>query len=695
MTVPYATMLRTVALIVISCYLLFSLDDLYLDIYYFCHGSRKFRSRLRIKDLDSIPPKLLAVFVAAWKEEDVIRQMLDNAFKTVNYPPDFYHVFVGVYPNDAATQNALKPLLERYRNLHMVVNGHDGPTSKGDNLNNMFRQMAAYEQSVGCRFSMVIIHDSEDIIHPTSLKLFNYLIPGYDAVQIPVLPLQVYPTIGSFFKYITSGTYADELAENHFRVMVAREAMGCFIPSAGTGYAISRETVDRLAEERGEEIFSLANLTEDYEISLFLHRMGLHTHYFFEGVQRVLASDKTAYEYIATREFFPNDFYSAVKQKSRWIYGITFQSLNMRSWWSGDMSRGQRYILLRDWKSKLGNLITLPGYSILAYMIVAFFVGLPALLPYRSVAWYLSLITTALMIERQVMRIIAVKEIYGWRSAVAGCLIPPLLPIRLVWGNIINLAATLRAWRMQLFGFPKSRPRWDKTAHHFLPADVLTRYYRRLGDLLLEKELLTPGTLRECLKESREEGALLGQTLLEKQVISERQLLPAMGELLKSGYINIDDVMINQGLAEHFPENLARQYHLFPILYWKEGMALASRSPVAPEILAWLTKQTGIQDIRIVLSSDEDISRAIGILYSGAAAGAGLARPRMGDLLVGQGLVSESHVLEAMRRQRQLGKRLGEVLVEMGIVNAKQIAGILVEEQLHRSLQEAAAVALL
>ena len=38
---------------------------------------------------------------------------------------------------------------------------------------------------------------------------------------------------------------------------------------------------------------------------------------------------RTVWDYIATRSLFPSTFKAAVRQKARWVYGITMQSASM------------------------------------------------------------------------------------------------------------------------------------------------------------------------------------------------------------------------------------------------------------------------------------------------------------------------------------------------------------------------------
>jgi len=204
------------------------------------------KHRLRMEELDRVPRRLIAILIPAWNEAEVIGAMLENFFRSINYPLALVHVFVGVYPNDAATVEAVQKLSEQYPQVHAVVNPREGPTSKAQNLNQVLDFILRFEREKHLRFGCFIIHDAEDVIHPTSLKLANYLSWKYAVVQLPVFPLQVYPTWRTFFPYLTASTYADEFAENHYRGLLAREASSAVVPSAGTGFVINHSVLDTL-----------------------------------------------------------------------------------------------------------------------------------------------------------------------------------------------------------------------------------------------------------------------------------------------------------------------------------------------------------------------------------------------------------------------------------------------------------------
>ncbi|MBP8717507.1 MAG: phage adsorption protein NrfB [Candidatus Atribacteria bacterium] len=657
--------------IIAFLFIVFSLDDLFWDIYYYGGGRKKVKNRLQMKDLDSVPRRLLAILIPAWNEAEVIGPMIDNLIHSVNYPLSLFHVFIGVYPNDPSTCEEVQILAKKYPNVHAVVNSKPGPTSKGQNLNQLLSSILNLEKEKHLRFASFIVHDAEDVIHPTSFKLANYLSFQYEVVQLPVFPLQPYPTWRTFFKFITSSTYADEFAENHYRGLLAREASGAMVPSAGTGFVFSHSVLDKLGKY---ELFEEGSITEDYKLSYHLAELGIFTHFFLEGVQRILDDGRIITEYIATREIFPNTLHEAVKQKSRWIYGISFQSF---SFWkvikSKNFSFMAKYGLFRDWKAKYGNLLTVPGYVIFAYFILSLLYDVPPVYPKGSLSWGVSVGLTFFMLERQIMRGIALKKVYGWRSAVAGCLVPPLLPLRTIWGNVINFLATLSAWRIALFGFPQTRPRWQKTKHTYLPPEVLFRYQRKLGDLMLEKQIIEPETLAKSLKEAKERGEKIGEFLLKEGIISQEELTQVLGEALKIGHIELDDYLVR---IENITPNMLeifKKYHTVPVVITEKLVILAVGAPLSTEVREEIKKELQVDELSTVLANPSLIKEALERFNEQYVS----SLPRLGEKLLSLGLIQEEQLIEALRAQKFYPKPLGQILLEMGVIGKKDLEKVL------------------
>ena len=373
---------------------------------------------------------MLGIIVAAYNEENVLKQVIQNIILSNQYPKSMYHIFLGVYPNDPATMKVAKELEDQFPNVHKIVHVLKGPSSKADNLNNIIKNIYKFEEENNLEFQALVIHDSEDLIHPYEFKLENYLLEKYPAIQMPVFPLQEMPRLSNIFKNMISGTYADEFAENHYRLLLARTATGAFVPSAGTGFVIRRDILDDFPDG---EVFPVGSLTEDYKLSLQLKQMGYDVYYVLDHVKRLRADGSVAREFISTRSMFPSSYGTAVRQKTRWIYGITIQTFKLKDIFKNkDLNSASKYSLYRDWKAKFGNILLGPGYMIFGYFILSLFFDLPTMYPKYSVSWYLMLFLSIMMIERQVLRFMAVKNVYGRKSALISSFSPPILPFRMV-----------------------------------------------------------------------------------------------------------------------------------------------------------------------------------------------------------------------------------------------------------------------
>jgi hypothetical protein len=209
------------------------IDDLFIDVMYWINR-RKYKKTLPMfSAMDGKPEKPIAIMIGAWREYKVIGRTLTLALNKIKYSN--YRIFVGVYPNDLRTVKVVRDIAKKDKRVILCLNVNDGPTTKADNLNNLYSCLKEYEKIHGL-FEIVLIHDSEDFIHPLSLKLFNYFIAykGYYAIQIPVIPIK--SKFGRFFHR----TYCDAFAELHTKDLIVRQSLGSFVPFAGTGMGFNR-----------------------------------------------------------------------------------------------------------------------------------------------------------------------------------------------------------------------------------------------------------------------------------------------------------------------------------------------------------------------------------------------------------------------------------------------------------------------
>lgn len=531
---------KALMFVVGACFLLSGIDDLVIDaIYVFRSLYRRWvllprHAPLTVEKLREQPEQAIAVMIPAWDESAVIRPMLSNTLRSIEYRN--YVIFVGTYLNDADTQREVDLVAAQDARVKKIVTPHDGPTNKADCLNWIYSGIRQFEHDTGRQFQIFVMQDCEDVIQPLCYKVFNYLIPRRDMIQLPVESLE------TAWHKMTGGHYIDEFAQSHYKDMLVREAIGASLPAAGVGAGFSRRAVVHLASAKGNELFSTDSLTEDYEFGFRLHQAGFSQAFVRvmvpkSGMQRHSLTGRPRpavwKETVCVREFFPDQFKFSVRQKSRWVVGIAMQGWANLGWQG---NAATRYMLLRDRKAIVTNLMNLLGYLLvllvsgvwLIHALVPRAYEFPPLMEKHTLLWNLMLVNALLFVIRILMRGFCTSRLYGVKQ---GLLSFP----RMIWGNFINFLATGRAIRLYIQYLKTGRfIRWDKTAHRYPSQEDLgvepARELRRLGDLLLE-------------------GRHISQEQLDAALTRQRQVQNPLGEILKSmGYVKpeVIDLMLNQ-----------------------------------------------------------------------------------------------------------------------------------------------------
>lgn len=485
--------------------LLNAIDDLIIDFAALCAWFR--RGHPTEEELDAAPPRLMAVFVPLWKEHRVIQQMIDNNVTRLNYRR--VEFFAGAYPNDGLTIAAIREAAKRHTNVHVSIAPHDGPTSKADNLNCIYQRMLAYEQEHHVRFDMVLIHDAEDLIDPDALRWINYYAQEHDMVQIPVLALK------KDVRFLSHAVYCDEFAEFQFKDMPARQLLAGFIPSNGVGTGFSRRALDMIAVRHEGRIFESSCITEDYENGFRVRGLGLPQKFVPIAIRHGRP--------IATREYFPETFWTAVRQRTRWVAGITLQSWEFHSI---NETLRHLYWFWRDRKGLLGNLIT-PFINLLFLIGASTWTRAHAThhaWPLaREMARYYPVYAAGLAVQalQTSIRIACSARIYGWRFACG-------VPLRVIVANAINCVATLQAIRMYGGARIRGEPLpWVKTDHAYPTRTALAPERKRLGEIIGELQWIRPAALEEAVA-ARPAGVRLGEHLVARGLLTEQQLYKAL-----------------------------------------------------------------------------------------------------------------------------------------------------------------------
>ncbi len=432
-------------------------DELAIDLVYGWNRLfRRQRTHLLSEDISRRPLLgMAAVLIPAWQEAAVIGATITHALKV--WPQERLRLYVGVYGNDPATLIAAMSAVGADSRVRIVIHDAAGPTTKADCLNRLYAALVEDEARAHQKARMVVLHDAEDMVHPSALALMDVAITEADFVQIPVRPEQQKES-----RWI-AGHYIDEFTESHAKAMVVRDALGAALPAAGVGCAVAREVLTAMAFRRGHQRmagpFEADCLTEDYELGLMVSRGG--------GVSRFLRLRDAQGSLISTRSFFPTGLPEAVRQKTRWMHGIAFQGWERMGWWGRPVDL---WMTLRDRRGPLVALILAVAYALLLLTPLLMLAGHFGLVGPRIDSPLLDVLVRicfAGLVWRAIMRFAFTAREYGVVEGARAVLRIPL-------ANIIAIMSGRRAFAAYLRSLAGTAPAWDKTEHHAHPAFTAT-----------------------------------------------------------------------------------------------------------------------------------------------------------------------------------------------------------------------------
>ncbi len=434
--------------VVIMAYFVFGIDDFFIDLIALLFSIRPQElTPAQLKKIDFLPEKKIAILIAAWHEQGIIGPMVLGNLRNIRYLN--YDIFLGVYPNDHKTRFEARELAVLIKNVHVIENRLDGPTSKGQMINQMIQKIMMSETQGLDPLDAVLIHDSEDLIHPDSLKVINWELEFSDFVQIPVFSLPLSPI------EMVGGTYLDEFVESHTKDILVRHQLCGSIPSAGVGTAVSRELIESHRSHQGGCLLNPRSLTEDYELGILTGRYRFPSRFACYFKRNALGKR----DYIATREFFPKSISGSIRQKTRWTLGIVFQGTEHLGWKGG---LAELYFLYRDRKGPIANLFLLLGNILIAYFLIRKTAHGALGFGFIDKSHLLSIcliVNFSFMANRLFQRMHSVIRVYNLRMAL-------LVPLRVWVGNFVNVLASFQALTHYVLGkITGSAPRWAKTEH--------------------------------------------------------------------------------------------------------------------------------------------------------------------------------------------------------------------------------------
>lgn len=132
-----------------------------------------------------------------------------------------------------------------------------------------------------------------------------------------------------------------------------------------------------------------------------------------------------------------------------------------------------------------------------------------------------------------------------------------------------------------------------------------------IGEILIQKKLISWEQLEDALAEQRKTKEFTGQILVRKHYISELLLYKALAEQHKIRYVDLKHTRVNPKAVAAIPKSIAEKYNLMPIEIIQNALMVGVGNPLNLWPESELKQLSGFQEIRTVLCLPEDIKQTI------------------------------------------------------------------------------------
>ena len=164
----------------------------------------------------------------------------------------------------------------------------------------------------------------------------------------------------------------------------------------------------------------------------------------------------------------------------------------------------------------------------------------------------------------------------------------------------------------------------------------------RLGNLLVERGLLTAERVAEAIELQHKTGRRLGRIVVEKGWVSEKALLGTLGEQLGIPFIDLRPGLYDPDVVGMLDVDVARRLGMLPLFRIRGVLFLATSEPQAAPGFSEVEERTGLR-VRPVLARSEQIAKTANDAYASNSLGAELLDALDDDFEVVENTLPEDH----------------------------------------------------
>lgn len=133
----------------------------------------------------------------------------------------------------------------------------------------------------------------------------------------------------------------------------------------------------------------------------------------------------------------------------------------------------------------------------------------------------------------------------------------------------------------------------------------------QLGQILLNKGLITLPQLKEALAEQKITREFLGEILLKKSLIKESDILKALSEQFNISFLSVKDKYIDWEFVKGFSSSLILDYRCFPVDKDETFVTFAITNPLDAWVIKKAEEEAGLLKPKFILILKSEMGELI------------------------------------------------------------------------------------
>jgi len=156
---------------------------------------------------------------------------------------------------------------------------------------------------------------------------------------------------------------------------------------------------------------------------------------------------------------------------------------------------------------------------------------------------------------------------------------------------------------------------------------------KRLGEMLIESNMLTQEQLQQALAEQKKAGLKLGQYLVRRGIVSENQIVTVLSQQVKIDKYHPDKYPVDVGLAHLISVDFAQKNQLAPLRKKGRLLTIAMTDPLDINTLDNIEVMTD-SEVEPVVCTERELNQLINSVYG--------MQSRIGDVLESMEIESQT-----------------------------------------------------